>query len=81
MKLTNYLIVTVVIVTAVTLTVVIFVTVVIVTEATVAVRTKIIVTYFRKKQLDTSTTDEIFSWQLFVILAMFFVVVVVEGFP
>ena len=31
----------------------------------------VIVTYFSKKQLDTPTTDEIFSGQLFTILAMF----------
>ena len=59
---------TVVIVTVMTVTVVIFVTVVILTEATVAVGTKVIVTYFSK---NNSTTDEIFSGQLFAILAMF----------
>ena len=60
---------TVVKVTVVAVTVVIFVTVVIATEA---VGTVVIVTYFRKKLLDTLTTDEIFSGQLFAILAMFF---------
>ena len=49
----------------------IYVTVVIVTVATVAGGTVVIVTYLSKKQLDTSTTDEIFSRQLFAILAMF----------
>ena len=57
--------------TVVTATVVIFVTLVIVTVATVAVGTEVIATYFSKKQLDTSTTDEIFSGQLFAILTMF----------
>ena len=63
---------TVVIVTVMTVTVVIFVTLVIVTVATVAVGTVVIVKFFTKKQLDTSTTDEIFLGQLFAILAMFF---------
>ena len=47
-------------------------TAVIVTVMTVAVVTEVIVTYFSKKQLDTSTTDEMFSVQLFAILAKFF---------
>ena len=46
-------------------------TVVIVTVVTVAVVTVVIVTYFSKKKLATSTTDEMFSGQLFAILAMF----------
>ena len=54
-----------------TVTVVIFVTLVILRVATVAVGTVVIVTYLNKKQLDNSTTDEIFSGQLFAILAMF----------
>ena len=62
---------TVVIVTVVTVTVVIFVTVVIVTVATVAAGTVVIVTFFSKNNL-TPQTDEIFSGQLFAILAMFF---------
>ena len=37
------------------------------------VKKVIILTYFCKKQLDTSTTDEMFSGQLFAILAMFFI--------
>ena len=37
---------------------------------TVAVLTMVIVTYFSKKQLDNSTTDELFSGQLFTILAL-----------
>ena len=44
----------------------------VVTVVTVAVLTVVIVAYFSKKQIDTSTTDEMFSVQLFVILAMFF---------
>ena len=44
--------------------------VVIVTVVTVLV----IVTYFSKTKLYTSTTDEMFSGQLFAILVMFFVV-------
>ena len=62
---------TVVIVAVVTVTVVIFATEVIVTVATVAVGTVVILKYFSKKRLDTSTTDQIFSGQLFAILAMF----------
>ena len=38
---------------------------------TVAIVTEVIVTYFSKKPLDTLTTDEMFSVQLFAILAMF----------
>ena len=64
------LIVTVVIVRVVIVTAVI-VTVVIVTVVIVTVATVVIVTYFSKKQLDTTTTDEMFSGQRFVILAIF----------
>ena len=52
--------------TVATVIVVIFVTVVIVTVATIAVGTVVIVTYLK---LDISTTDDIFSGQLFAILA------------
>ena len=45
----------------------------IVTVVTVAVVTVGIVTYFSKKQLDTLTADEMFSVQLFAILAMFLI--------
>ena len=61
---------TVVIVTVVTVTVVIFVTVVIVTVATVAAGTVVIETYFSKNNL--TPQQQIFSGQLFAILAMFF---------
>ena len=47
------------------------VTIVTVTVVTVAIVTVVIVTSFRKKQLDTLTTDEMFSVQLSPILAMF----------
>ena len=46
-------------------------TVEIVTVATVVVVTVVILTSFSKKQLDTLATDEMFSVQLFAILAMF----------
>ena len=59
--------------TVVKVTVVIFLTLVIVTVTTVSVGTVVIATYFRKKHLDTSTTDEIFSGKLFAILAMFII--------
>ena len=42
----------------------------VVTESVVTV---VIVTSFSKKQLDTLTTDEMFSGQLFAILAMFYI--------
>ena len=45
-------------------------TVVIVTVVTVVI-VLVIVIYFSKKKLNTSTTNEMFSGQLFVILAMF----------
>ena len=46
------------------------------TVVTVAVVTVVIVTYFRRrKKIDTSTTDEMFSVQLFAILAMFYTLV------
>ena len=47
------------------------VTVVIVTIVTIAVVTVVIVTYLIKNQLGASTTYEMFSGQLFAILAMF----------
>ena len=47
------------------------VTVVIVTVVTV----KVIVTYFSKKQLDTSTTNKMFSGQLFAILVMLYIAI------
>ena len=47
------------------------VTVLIVTVVTVAIVTVVKLTYFSKKQLDTMTTDEIFSGQLLTIFAMF----------
>ena len=46
-------------------------TVVIATVVTVAVATVVIVAFFLVKQLDTSTTNEMFSVQLFAILAIF----------
>ena len=55
----------------VTVVIVTVVTVVKVTVVTVAVVTVVIETYFRKKQLDTLTTDEMFSGQRFAIIAMF----------
>ena len=69
-------IVTVVLVTVVTVVMVTVVTVVIVIEllvlkVTIALVMVVIVKYFSKNNL-TSTTDEIFSGQLFAILAMFF---------
>ena len=45
------------------------VTVAIVTEVIVTI---VIVTYFRKKQFDALTTEEMFKGQRFAILAMFF---------
>ena len=47
-------------------------TIIIVTVVTVAVVKVVIVTSFSKEQLDTLTADEMFSVQLFVILAMFY---------
>ena len=67
-------VVTVVILTVVTVATVVIVTVVavvIVTEVTGTVLTVVIVTYFSKKQLNTLTTDEMFSGQRFAILPMF----------